>query len=282
MWREKDLIDLWIEMVATDSGRVKPFTGHLVRGTLLALIRNADPELAQRLHEPHQQRPYSVTPAKPVAQPMSIRENLWWIRPGDHVRFHAGFLQDHIGEKTFQKILESRPEIKLGETPFTPVRIELKRTTYEELVKTAQPEEIVTMRFTSPTQFTIRARDFPLLFPDPRYLYGSLAQLWNKNAPPQIRVDTDELHKWVEEHVYIRKYRLQTREIDVGKLRRLAGFTGTLEYLLNSTEGYASWINVLTRYATTANTGAKRTSGMGATQKIEHPKTLKANNTQTP
>jgi CRISPR-associated endoribonuclease Cas6 len=267
-------------MVANDSGRLKTFTGHLVRGALLTLIRNVDPELAESLHEPHQPRPYSVTPATPVGQPMSIRENLWWIKPGDHVRFHAGFLQDHIGEKAFQKILEGRQEIKLGETPFIPVRIELKRTTYEELVKTAQPEEIITVKFTSPTQFAIKAREFPLLLPDPRYMYGSLAQLWNRYAPAQLQVDTDELHEWVEENVYVRKiYSLQTREIDIGKTRKIAGFTGTLEYLLKSTEGYASWINVLTRYATTANTGAKRTSGMGATRKIEHRK--KANNTPT-
>lgn len=256
-------------MAATDSGRFKPFTGHLVRGALLNLIRNADPDLAQKLHEPHESRPYSITPAVPVAHPRVIRENLWWIQPGELVRFHAGFLQDHVGEKTFQKILENRQEIKLGETPFTPVKIALKRTTYEELVKTAQPEPIITLRFQSPTQLPIKGRDFPLLFPDPRYVYGSLARIWNQNAPPQVQVDAQELHDWIEQHVYIRKYRLQTQEIDVGKQVKLAGFVGTLEYLVNSAEGYAPWINILSRYATTANTGAKRTSGMGATQKIE-------------
>nr|MDO8080485.1 CRISPR system precrRNA processing endoribonuclease RAMP protein Cas6 [Candidatus Freyarchaeota archaeon] len=259
-------------MVATDSGRVKPFTGHLIRGALLNLIKNADPDLAQKLHEPHQQRPYSVTPATPVAHQRTIRENLWWIQPGEHVRFHAGFLQDHVGEKAFQKILEGRPEIKLAETPFTPVRIEVKRTTHEELVKTAQPETVVTIRFQSPTQLPIIGRDFPMLFPDPRYVYGNLARLWNQNAPPQVQVDTQQLHDWIEKNVYIRKYRLQTVEIDVGKQVKLAGFTGILEYLLNSTEEYAPWINILTRYATTANTGAKRTTGMGATQKIEYSK----------
>jgi CRISPR-associated endoribonuclease Cas6 len=268
----RKMIDLWIDMVATDSGRVRTFTGHLVRGALLNLIKNVDPELAQKLHEPHQQRPYSVTPATPVAHPRNIHENLWWIQAGEHVRFHAGFLQDHIGEKAFQKILEDRQEIKFGETPFTPVRIELKRTTHEELVKTAQPEPVITMRFHSPTQLPIIGREFPLLFPDPRYVYGNLARLWNQNAPPQVQVDTQQLHDWVEKNVYIRKYRLQTVEIDIGKQVKLAGFTGTLEYLLNSTEEYAPWINILTRYATTANTGAKRTSGMGATQKIERLK----------
>jgi CRISPR/Cas system endoribonuclease Cas6 (RAMP superfamily) len=113
-------------------------------------------------------------------------------------------------------------------------------------------------------------RDFPLLFPDPRYVYGSLARTWNQNAPPQVKVDAQELHDWIEQHVYIRKYRLQTQEIDVGKQVTLAGFVGNLEYLVNSAEGYALWINILSRYAVTANTGAKRTSGMGVTQKMEH------------
>jgi CRISPR-associated endoribonuclease Cas6 len=259
-------------MVATDSGRANPFTGHLVRGALLNLLKNVDPDLAQGLHEPHRSRPYSVTPVTQLARRRVIRQNLWWIQPGDQVKFHAGFLQDHIGEKTLQKILEGRPEIKLGEIPFTLVKIELKRTTYEELVKTAQPEEIITVRFQSPTQLPIMGRDFPLLFPDPRYVYGNVARLWNQNAPPQLQVDTQELHDWIEQHLYIRRYNLRTREINIGKRVKMAGFMGILEYHLNSTEGYATWINILTRYATTANTGAKRTTGMGATQKIERSK----------
>ncbi|MGQ9722200.1 MAG: hypothetical protein ACUVXA_12865 [Candidatus Jordarchaeum sp.] len=56
---------------------------------------------------------------------------------------------------------------------------------------------------------------------------------------------------------------------------------GTLKYLLNSTEGYASRVNVLTRYTATANTGAKRTSGMGSTQKIEYSKTKPQHQTPT-
>ena len=257
-------------MVAADSGRVKPFTGHLVRGALLKLIKGADPELARMLHEPHQPRPYSVTPALPVNHRRTIRENLWWIKPGEQVRFHVGFLQDHIGEKTLRGILESTPQIKLGETPFNVAKIEIRKTTHQELVETAKPEQTVVMRFRSPTQLTIMGRDFPLLFPDPRYVYGNLARTWNQNAPPHIQVDTDELHDWVEKHVHIRRYNLRTQEIDIGKQVKIAGFTGTLQYQLNSLEGYAPWINILTRYATTANTGAKRTTGMGHTQKIEH------------
>jgi len=142
-------------MVAADSGRVKPFTGHLVRGALLKLIKGADPELARMLHEPHQPRPYSVTPALPVNHRRTIRENLWWIKPGEQVRFHVGFLQDHIGEKTLRGILESTPQIKLGETPFNVAKIEIRKTTHQELVETAKPEQTVVMRFRSPTQLTI-------------------------------------------------------------------------------------------------------------------------------
>jgi len=115
------MIDLWVEMVAKDSGRVRTFKGHLVRGALLNLIKNIDSDLAQKLHQPHQPRPYSVTPATPVAHQKTIRENLWWIKPGEHAEFHVGLLQDNIGEKILQKILENQQEIKLGETPFTPV-----------------------------------------------------------------------------------------------------------------------------------------------------------------
>jgi len=111
------MIDLWVEMVAKDSGRIRIFTGHLVRGALLNLIKNIDQDLAQKLHQPHQPRPYSVTPATPVAHPKTIRENLWWIKPGEHVKSHIGLLQDNIGEKILQKILENQQEISLEKRP---------------------------------------------------------------------------------------------------------------------------------------------------------------------
>lgn len=267
------MIDLWIEMAARDSGRVKPFTGHLVRGALLNLIEKTDPELSRILHEPHQTRPYSITPATPVAHQKTIRENLWWIKPQEHVEFHIGLLQEQTEEKILQGILENMQEIKLGETPFTPTKINFKKTTHQELVKSAKPQRTITINFQTPTRLSIRGRDFPLLFPDPRHIYGSLAHLWNTYAPPQLQVDTEELHQWVEKNVYIHEYQLQTQEVDLGEEGKQVGFTGTLKYGIKSTKKYAPWINILTRYATTSNIGTKRTAGMGAIQKIEQNKT---------
>nr|MDO8081296.1 hypothetical protein [Candidatus Freyarchaeota archaeon] len=79
----------------------------------------------------------------------------------------------------------------------------------------------------------------------------------------------------MEQHICIRKHQLQTIKVDPGKRVKLAGFTGTLKYLLNSTEEYAPWINILTRYATTANTGAKKNHRNGSHTKNRTSQTTK-------
>jgi len=261
-------ISLHVKVAALGSGGIKRFSGHLVRGGLLDFFNRVDPELASELHTPNQPRPYSVSPALPVGKGR-IYGDLFHVRKGDVFEFHLGFLIDEIGEKVLEHLSDFK--IKLGEVGFTPVELKFKRKEYEEFIKSAEIHDRFRMVFKTPTQLSVRSMNYPLLFPDPRYIYPSIARLWNTFAPEYVRVDVDELHGWVSGNVYVRNYRLNTVDVTMGKERKVVGFTGYADFYEERTDGYAPWITILSEYATFSNVGAKRTGGMGVVE-IKLPK----------
>lgn len=261
-------LGLVVKVSALNSGGIRRFSGHLVRGGLLSFFAKVDPELADALHAPNQLRPYSVSPAFPVGKGRA-QGDLFYVRAGDEFWFRLGFLLDEVGEKLLEHLFDFK--VKLGEVDFSLVEVELKRKSYEELVRRASVSDRFRLFFRTPTQLSVRGVEFPFLFPDPRYVYPSVARLWNSFAPDYVKVDVDELYKWVSGNVYVRNYALRTVSVSMGKERKVAGFVGYADFYLKSTDGYAPWVTVLSEYAVYSNIGVKRTGGMGVVD-VELPK----------
>lgn len=253
-------VGLVVRVSALNSGGIRRFSGHLVRGGLLSFFSRVDPELASELHTPNQLRPYSVSPAFPVGEGR-VHGGLFHVRAGDKFQFRLGFLVDAIGEKLLEHLFDF--QVKLGEVEFSLVEIELRKKSYDEFVRNVSVSDRFRVLFRTPTQLSVMGVDFPLLFPDPRYVYPSLARLWNTFAPEYARVDVDELYRWVSDNVYVRNYNLRTVDVTMGKERKVAGFAGYADFYMRSTDGYAPWVTILSEYATFSNVGVKRTGGMG-------------------
>lgn len=259
---------LVVKVSALNSGGMNSFSGHLVRGWLLDFFSKVDPELAGALHTPDQLRPYSVSSAFPLGE-KRIHGDLLRVKAGDEFQFRLGFLVDEVGEELLRNLF--RFKAKLGEVEFSLVEVNLRRKSYEEFVKDVSVSDRFRVFFRTPTQLSVRGVDFPFLFPDPRYVYPSIARLWNAFAPEYVRVDVDELYRWVSDNVYVRSYALRTVNVTMGKERRVAGFTGYADFHMKSTDGYAPWVTILSEYATYSNIGVKRTGGMGVVD-VELPK----------
>lgn len=249
-----------VKVLALNSGGINRFSGHLVRGGLLNFFSKVNPELAEALHASNQLRPYSVSPALPVHE-RRLRGDLFHVKTGDQFQFRLGFLMDDVGEKLLEHIFDF--QVKLGEVEFSLVEVELRKKDYNDLVKSVNVHDRFRVFFRTPTQLSVRGVDFPYLFPDPRYIYPSLARMWNMFAPDHVKVDVDELYKWISDNVYVRNYRLRTVDVTMGKGRKVAGFTGYADFYMKNTDGYAPWVMILSEYATFSNIGVKRTGGMG-------------------
>lgn len=261
-------LGLVVKVYALNSGGVKRFSGHLVRGGLLGFFSRVDPDLAGALHAPDQLRPYSVSPIFPLGE-KRIHGDLLHVKTGDEFQFRLGFLVDDIGKRLLERLFDLK--VKLGEVEFSLVEVNLRKKNYDEFVKDVNVSDRFRVFFRTPTQLSVRGVDFPFLFPDPRYVYPSIARLWNAFAPEYVRVDVDELYRWVSDNVYVRNYSLRTVNVTMGKERRVAGFTGYADFYMKSTDGYASWVTILSEYATYSNVGVKRTGGMGVVD-VEPPK----------
>ena len=104
-------------------------------------------------------------------------------------------------------------------------------------------------------------------FPDPRYLYGNLANIWNSCMGEIVKVDKEALVGWVSDHLSVSGYNLRTRTQYISKGAMKIGFTGWANYQLSTKEtdekSYAAWVHALSKFAEFSNVGGGRTAGFG-------------------
>ena len=253
--------------------------GREAHALFLDLVRRADPTLAQALHEPRGDKPFTVailpSPAKAGEGP----------RVG--VRFTA--FEPRLAQLLAQTILPNLPrEIRLGSATFAVGAPSTDRAAHpwagassaEELVnRWFQSEDLtgfrkpvrsdrVTLEFATPTAHRQIHRN--ILFPLPAQLWGGWLRAWNAYAQPAFE---DDLIARVEQDVALSRYALKTQVVDFGEFRA-AGWVGHATFNYFSHER-ALWrvLNLLADFAFFCGTGYKTTQGMGMTRRIDQPET---------
>jgi CRISPR-associated endoribonuclease Cas6 len=123
--------------------------------------------------------------------------------------------------------------------------------------------EMLTLRFASPTAFSVGNRRFAL-FPEPLLVWDSLVRTWNRYAPEILHLDKPAIREFVAQHVAVTDYLLQTTTLyfphSVQK-----GFIGTCTYTIqqSSENEQALHLAALASFARFAGVGSKTTMGMG-------------------
>src|SRR5579883_1258538 len=56
-----ELFSLQLRLHPVSTGQVQPSSGNQVQAAFLDMIRQSDPQLSARLHEPNQRRPYTLS-----------------------------------------------------------------------------------------------------------------------------------------------------------------------------------------------------------------------------
>ncbi|MEW5719717.1 MAG: CRISPR system precrRNA processing endoribonuclease RAMP protein Cas6, partial [Chloroflexota bacterium] len=257
------------------------FYGREAHALFLDLVRRADPALAQALHEPRGDKPFT---ASPLPCPERSRRTGEGARVG--VRFTA--FEPRLAQLLAQSILPNLPrEIRLGSAMFAVGAPLTDRAAHpwadassaEELVKRwFQSEDLtgfqkpvrsnradrVTLEFATPTAHRQIHRN--ILFPLPAQLWGGWLRAWNAFAQPAFE---DDLIARVEQDVALSRYALKTDVVDFGEFRA-AGWLGRATFNYFSRER-ALWrvLNLLADFAFFCGTGYKTTQGMGMTRRVE-------------
>ncbi len=290
--KSDELFSLMLRLHPVSAGQVQPSSGNQVQAAFLDMIRQSDPELSERLHEPNQRRPYTLsllqgfnhlTPTQ-MAEATARRQSMttlpgqvYWLRITimdasifstftQHLITRAHALRLHIGDTDFEisRLLanaeSSSKQSWLGHTSFT------------ELFNARFPQKHYTFEFASPTAFSKGQKSWGkqlVIFPEPSLVFESIARLWDSFAPEHVRLSAHDLSfeaiaAWCEEQVITTQYTLETRYLSSSKFGQV-GFQGHVSYEVkgNPNDPQAQWLSTLARFALFSGIGYKTTMGMG-------------------
>ncbi len=246
--------------------------GRWLNGLMFHLIREADAQLATRVHDEMNLKPFTVS---------EVRGNFRMIKgrrsavPEEIYRVRYTVLMDEVFQALGQVLLErylERRAITINDQPFELLRIGIAphernpwvvNSSYEQLYEQRRAEPMITLKFSSPTGF--KNGQLNIMFPRTVSVFGSLQRTWKAFAPLPL---SEGLLDFVEQRVAVSRYDLSTRVISAGHYK-LLGFVGECTYrILDDASPFASELNMLADFALFSGVGMKKGQGMGQVRRI--------------
>lgn len=268
------LYSLVLELRACDTATLPSTTGHLTHALFFDMIAQVEASLAERLHNEQDYKPFTVS----ALLDARIRDGQIYIQADSVYRLRLTLLDGgEIWEHLTRLILEKRQLVlRLGKASFLVERL-LSTTgsepggwaahhTWQELASSS-PQRCFTLRFASPTAFSLGNRRFAL-FPEPLLVWDSLLRSWNRYAPELLHIEKTALREFVTSNITVADYALRTTTLHFPKFTQ-TGFLGTCTYLLKKEHSHSHddqtllSVAALARFAHYAGIGYKTTMGMG-------------------
>ncbi len=225
-----------------------------LHATFFQWLERGDAEIARRVHEVSDPKPYTVSPLR---------------RNGNDAQFRITLLDDALWSP-LKVGIESMPEVRVlwATLPFAEEpRVEQK--SYAELAQNALEKPSVTLRFESPTSFKSREMHYPL--PDPVLVFASYHARWNAFAPAELQIDA-AWDEWARDSVAVSRFETNTEVVRHKEFSQI-GFVGVVQYSVAGKHADARAgigpLNALADYAYFCGTGHKTTQGMGQTRRLE-------------
>ncbi len=268
-----------VRMIAQHSGRIAATHGHQAHGAFLDIIRANAPELAAKLH--NNSLPYKPFTVSPLQGLEPAQDGYAQVGAGQELWLRFSLLDAALFAPLAAHFLKggARSTLRIGGVRFEITEVLSSpgahpRAGYAVMGDLlarwrAHPDPLpkeVTLHFLSPT--AIRVGKWPngnkrfLLWPDPERVWYGLRRFWGKYGGDDPGKPYNE---WVEKHVSVSEYRLQTRMLQYPKHAQV-GFVGHATFRAESRdrEAMALW-HALADFAFYAGVGNQKTMGMGQT-----------------
>ena len=294
-------ISTQISLIPETDVTLRPTMGHHAHAAFLAILKKSNPEVAEVLHAPAAQKPFTVSPLIAKAEK---HNNLLHIKAGTDCKLRFTFLDDklfaHFGEAFLTLTM---PPIRLGNNarfqvkqfvshaegqahePVSPTtqrnqaRSWSGSATYADLVQSAKTDTRMSFRFYSPTAFrrmTPRGQKTRNdTYVDLVRCYQSWVNKWNAFAP--VKLDKAEILAFITEHGQVTNVTAKSRALNFGRHTEV-GWVGTCTCVFRPPgglaedsldEGLLRAANCLANFAFYCGTGYKTTMGMGQTRRVE-------------
>ncbi len=287
------LFSILLRLHPIETGRVSPSSGSQVHAAFLDIVRQNDPELAEKLHEPDQRRPFTVSllqgfnhiPAPQLVEAMSQGRQVL-VSPGQVYWLRFTMLDAVVFGRFIGHFLkqEQQVQLRIGESQFEISRVIgtpephaihhswVACSSFHEISQCSEPRVHYAFEFASPTAFSLGQKSWGKqmnLFPEPSLVFGSLARQWENFAPHPLRITTSglsirDLTEWCAGALVVSRYHLETRVLHSKKFGNV-GFQGKISYDLKGKAQSAEsiWLSRLARFALFSGVGYKTTMGMG-------------------
>lgn len=272
---------------------VAPGAGNHVQGAFLDMVQQSDPALADWLHAPNQRRPYTLGLlqgfnhlAEARLEEAMVKNQAVQVMPGQVYWLRITML-DATVFGSFARHLIAKPGdlvVRIGNARFEISRLVcvpeeqngthtwVGYSSFAELAAQRTAQKHYHFEFVTPTAFSRGQKQWGKLlkvFPEPAYVFESLAKQWELFAPMDVRMAMDGLtahaiEAWCEEFVIVSRYTLHTRYLPSSKFGQ-SGFMGEVIYEVKGvpTAPEALWLSSLARFARFSGVGYKTTMGMG-------------------
>lgn len=258
-----------LSLAPTETSTLPAHLGRATHGWFLQQIQGLDADLAQQLHAPNQDRPFTVSD---VWGPGIRRRGQNIFHPEKNYNLRLTSVHPTLSALLADRLLPRLPEaMELAggrfqiaaattdteENPWAGhIRYELLA---QEQMLAQKPPRQISLRFASPTVF--RSNDAWLPLPLPRLVFEGLARRWNAFSPIQIHPD---LPTFAEECLLLSRYHLQTELVDRGTSGRFPGFVGTVTYASRNRDRYwMGLIHLLAHFAFFIGVGRQTAMGLG-------------------
>jgi len=229
-------------------GEPPRWSGPLLHGAVLGLLREADPAASEAAHE-REPRPLTVSGL---------------YREGGRLLFRCSGLAEPVSS-ALESALSPGMRLPLGPAVLAVEEVAVRRAGYRELYERFVPQEEgvfrrVGLRFLCPTTFRVGKANMP--FPLPRLLWRSWAARWN--AFSGVGVGSFEV--WAEEFVVPSRFRLRSVAARSGEAT-LVGALGECEYVILRPRSLEARVAaMLASYAPYCGSGQKTAMGLGTTE----------------
>jgi len=250
-----------------------PTLGNAVHACFLELIENINSTLAEGLHSPRRDKPFTVSS---LQGRFEVTKEGLLVRKGEEYWLRFTSLSEVLSQLLLG-LSESVRSLRIFKKDFEVIRVAkdesghpwARKINFDELYrKWALVEEDlpskIRVKFFSPTTFRSSGRNTP--FPLPKLVFQSLLSRWNRYACTH---PSSELRDIIEDEMTLSRYELRTRMMDFGKYRQV-GFVGECEFMLPKgiDRRLTRWIHLLSDFAFFSGVGYKTTMGMGQTRKM--------------
>ena len=268
------LVSAVLTLQPTQPSTIPADQGRATHGLFLNWVRQADPGLAQELHDIEGVKPFTVSglhgAGRAVKGEVSLdpQRPLWW---------RVTTLSPRLSQVVLEQVLPALPDqLTLADQPFQVVgatvdgaehpwagQTSCENLAQEHLLGAADPPPWLNLEFFTPTTFRSQGKHLP--FPLPGLVFDHWLSKWNKFAPLSLHPD---VKRFAEECLAVSRYQLRSQVVRFGPATFI-GFVGRCSFrALNRDPYWLRLLHTLAAYSFYCGTGHKTTMGLGQTKVI--------------